>query len=127
MVISNNPVCRDRGPVNETQTERWGGAGRPVHQRQPARCRGRLTQHISRRMVRGCLKKATGSKLTLPALAAPYATAGSIPAAAWCCPTAVRRRGEAERDARSGGVLLQPPCDVTPRHSHSSVHARQRE
>lgn len=25
MVISNNPVCRDREPVNETQTERWGG------------------------------------------------------------------------------------------------------
>lgn len=38
IVISNNPVCREREPVNETRTERGG----PVLQRQPARCRGGL-------------------------------------------------------------------------------------
>lgn len=120
IAISFNRVSRQTEPVKETQTESRGVQADLL-------INASLTQHISRRMVRGCLKKATGSKLALPALAAPYATAGSIPAAAACCPTADRRRGEAERDARTGAVLLQPPCGVTPRHSHSSVHARQWE
>lgn len=74
------------------ETQRAGGC-RQACSSTPARTlQRRLTQHISRRMVRGCLKKATGSKLMLPALAAPYAPADSIPSAALCCPTAADRR-----------------------------------
>lgn len=42
---------------------------------------GRLTHESSLRTVRGCVKKATGSKETLPAFPAPYAPAGCIPPA----------------------------------------------
>lgn len=53
---------------------------------------GRLTHESSLRTVRGCVKKATGSKATLPAFPAPYAPAGCISPAIWCLTPAERTR-----------------------------------
>lgn len=105
--------------MGERQREReglGGSAGRPVHWCQPARCRGGLPTTL----VWGWSGDAWRRRPDRSWSSRPFRrrTRPLTPSLRlFCCLTpAERTRGDGQRAARSGGVLLQPPCEVTARH-----------
>lgn len=90
-----NPDTWDKTMWMETETEGGVQVGLSIDTSPHVAEEASLTHDISLRMVRGCVKKATGSKATLPAFPAPYAPAGCIPPA--LVPPDVRREKEKSR------------------------------